>query len=649
MLVSPLLIICAASLVSIFSPWLKELQEPSLVLLQSASEASRDCVKTVFSDWLHISTTGTIRSPPVIISLSPSTASTVVLSRPWNGTKDYVLFPRESALATVTSYISSLSLVNPFKVDPPRFPLPSRRYGKCGSAVNGAVTFNWMAFCAWKRVLAKAERVVDEEAATAKPIEDLRRAKIVLGNKKESFLKGVLEDIDKISKESEASNDDRQVTILERLYYIEDPTSSSAGPTLFSEKRWTIAKSEFDSTYVWRTVLRVPSVDPSTVMSDFLVDAASSGVVIGEREQFRVLRRPTGIFFDTPKRVVGSSKRLATPATPRRIPVAEKSEESDLGGQTRPAVTSDVPPSARQFDNNDDLCQSFSQSTPERTSTVVFDFHVKEPSDPQEEPSVTEAVDDRQTSSLPSPSVVVDTQTECTAETNVRRRTENTTNSSTSVDIRSRTPQASEPTSPTDQTPSSTATSPASAVNDSSAGASSTDVKRREEDVTSPLSSVDIRARGPQIRHGDSASSSSPSPPDTTNTNTTNIVEPGDSIQVEGTSVANDEPEQSGSASIDSEATAVVEEGSSKEQDGYESSTSVQTAILTPVVSLSVTSTTSTTPQPEASSAPEETTPSQTRRRRNRMGQRQRRRLHELNENQTQRATRGESVITTHC
>lgn len=330
---------------------MKELQEPSIALL---SAVSRDCFKG-FGDWLQVSTGDAGRRPPPLFSppLIVCLPTNSILTPPWNGTKDYILLPTGSSLATVTQSENSLSLVTPFKVYPP----PSPRVFETGSAVNDAgeifpegpiisddglpfflglvasvlVSFHLVVYVSWKREMAKMRNSAEEQP-TAKQMEDLSEAKIVL-DKKDSYLKGVLDGLETTSKQPETSSSEAKINILKHLY-VED-----SEPTLSSVKRWTMPKSEFKSTY---------GVDPSTVVSQF----------------------PVG----------GSPK-----------------SNSDQDGKG-PAVANDAQPALRQSANGG---RPTTIQATDRISTVVSDFHAERPSEPNR-PSVPESVEHLQRPQVPS-------------------------------------------------------------------------------------------------------------------------------------------------------------------------------------------------------------------------------------------------------
>lgn len=210
------------------------------------------------------------------------------------------MLPTDSSLATITQSDNSLSLVTPFKVHPPRVPRPLSSVGN-GSAVNNdggeqfdpeeltisndglplflglvfsvLVAFHLLVYVGWKRELAKLDRQTEEAKVTAsKMLEDLSKAKIVLGETEDSYLKGVTDGLEKTSKQasSSSSSSEAQINILEHLYVEE----SSSAPVLFSTKRWTLPKSEFESKY--GAVPRAPpSVEPSTGVPPLPVEEAS--------------------------------------------------------------------------------------------------------------------------------------------------------------------------------------------------------------------------------------------------------------------------------------------------------------------------------------------------------------------------------------
>ncbi|KAL3711939.1 hypothetical protein TMatcc_000633 [Talaromyces marneffei ATCC 18224] len=282
----PLCSICVVSLLSIFMPWIKALQEPSIALLHSASTASRDCFKE-FGEWLQLSTRDTghrpsspLSSPPLIVYLPTPTGSSSVLPQSWNGTNDYILLSTVSSLATVTQSEKSLSLVTPFKVHPAHFP-PPLPLAKRGSVVNDTgeifteeliisneglplflglvgsilVSFHLVVYVSWKREMAKMRKAA-EEKMIPKPMEDLSKAKIVLDKEKDSYLGEVLDGLDTISKEPETSSE-------ANISIVRD--SSSAPKKPIPVKWGTVRKSESEST-CGGALPRAPAVDPSAVV-----------------------------------------------------------------------------------------------------------------------------------------------------------------------------------------------------------------------------------------------------------------------------------------------------------------------------------------------------------------------------------------------
>jgi hypothetical protein len=432
MLILPLYGICAIALTGIFFPWIKALQEPSIGLLYSASAISRDCFKD-FGDWLRISTgdTGNHLSPlsslPLIVYL-PTPSSSSSNSSIWNGTKKYILLPTGSSLATVTQPDNSLTLVTPFKVHPPRFPPPLSVHGS-GRAVNNdgvetfaeeliisndglplflglvasvLVSFHLVVYVSWKREMARLERqAAEEKPAKAKAMEDLSKAKIVLDKTKakDSYLEEVLDGLDTISKQSEASSE-VQVNILEHLYTEGD---SSSAPTLFSVKRWTMSKSEFESTY--GAVPRAPSVEPLTAVPQFPVEESLARQLGSERTKSNS-DIGTGINIKGPA-IANIAQRLT--------------RQSDSGG--RPTII----------------------HATDRPSTVVPNLHVETPS-VLKRPFVPESARRPQRPRHP-PRPIVFGRTDIQAmvdihargpldtNTNLRRR-ENVPSPSTTVDIR---------------------------------------------------------------------------------------------------------------------------------------------------------------------------------------------------------------------
>jgi hypothetical protein len=539
MLVLPFYSICAISLISILLPWIKELQEPSIALL---SAVSRDCFKG-FGDWLQVSTGDAGRRPPPLSSppLIVYLPTCSILTPPWNGTKDYILLPTGSLLATVTQAENSLSLVTPFKVYPPRFPPPSPRVFETGSAVNDAgeifpegpiisndglplflglvasvlVSFHLVVYISWKMEMAKMRNSAEEQP-TAKQMEDLSKAKIVL-DKKDSYLKGVLDGLETTSKLPETSSScEAKINILEHLY-VED-----SEPTLFSVKRWTMPKSEFKSTY---------GVDPSTVVSQFPVR--------------------------------GSPK-----------------SNSDQDGKG-PAFANDAQPALRQSANGG---RPTTIQATDRISTVVSDFHVERPSEPNRS-SVPESVERPQRPPGPIETPAM-------------------------VDIHA-------------------------------GGPSDMTVSRRRQHVPSASTTVDIRVEGAsdrflvEQRTNPPADNSVERPPEPVMpSSVTDPVEPSAmvDIHVEGAPDA-----KVTGAGVQSDTSTVASRAESgQDDDGYDSSTSVQTAILALTTPSAAVAAATATLGVDVDASPQTESPQTeqpNRRRRNRMGQRQRRRLREIREN----------------
>ncbi|RAO65430.1 uncharacterized protein BHQ10_001442 [Talaromyces amestolkiae] len=306
MLIFPLYGICAIALTGLFFPWIEALQEPSIALFYSASAISQDYFKD-FSDWLQLSTKDAGRvlsrsfsSLPLVVYLpTPSSSNSNI----WNGTKEFIVIPSDSSLATINQLENSLSLLTPFKVHPPRFPPPfpdhesgSAVYNDAGEAFDteeltnsndglplflGLVlsvlaAYHLVIYLLWERKLAKLNRRADEAKARAlNSLEDLSKAKIVLDKTEDLYLKGVLGGLESTSKQSEirsSSSSEAQIQILEHLYVLED-SPSAAAPTLFSFKRWTMPKSEFESTY--GAIPRASSAERSIVVPQLPIDESS--------------------------------------------------------------------------------------------------------------------------------------------------------------------------------------------------------------------------------------------------------------------------------------------------------------------------------------------------------------------------------------
>lgn len=300
MLVLPLYGICTLALTSIFFPWIKALQQPSIALFNSASAISQDCFKD-FSDWIHLSTGGSVHrlsplsSHPQSVHLpTPSSNSSI-----WHGPTGFIILPRGSSLATVTQHENSLSLVTPFKVHALHFPPPLSTHESGREVDNEAdeafdpeelitsndgsplflglvfsllVAFYLVVCVSWKRDLAKLDPQAEEaKVMRSESMEELSRAKIVLGKTEaeDSYLEGVLDGLDTASKpetSSSSRSSEVHINILEHLYIEGDsPSVPAPAPALFSVKRWTMPKSEFESIY--GTVPCVPpSVEPSTAV-----------------------------------------------------------------------------------------------------------------------------------------------------------------------------------------------------------------------------------------------------------------------------------------------------------------------------------------------------------------------------------------------
>lgn len=304
MLIFPVYGICAIALTGLFFPWIKALQGTSIALFYSASAISQDYFKD-FSDWLQLSTEDAERvlsrpfsSLPLTVDLpTPSSSNSSI----WNGTKEFIVIPSHSSLATINQLENSISLWTPFKVHPPHFPPPYPDHGSGSAVCNDAgeafdpdkVTisndgsslflgivlsvlagFHLVVYLLWKRQLAKLDRQADEAKVSAlDTVENLSKAKIVLQKPEDSYLKGVLGDLESKFKQSEiSSSSEAQIKIMEHLYITEDSTSAPA-PTLFSVKRWTMPKSEFESTY--GAIPRVSSVKPSTAVPQLPIDESS--------------------------------------------------------------------------------------------------------------------------------------------------------------------------------------------------------------------------------------------------------------------------------------------------------------------------------------------------------------------------------------
>ncbi|KUL91417.1 hypothetical protein ZTR_01491 [Talaromyces verruculosus] len=298
MLILPFYGLCALAVTGIFFPWIKALQEPSMSLLYTASAISQDCFKG-FSDWLQLSTenAGRVVSRPLSsfprIVYLPTPSSSSSSSNIWNGTKDFIVLPTVSSLATVTQSENSLSLVTPFKGYPPSFPPPLS--AESGSAIDNEtgktfglkeltisndwlplllglvfsvlVAFHLVVYVLWLVKLVKPNRQMEEAKGTAsKMLEDLSKAKIVLDKTEDLYLKGVMDGLETTSKQTSSSSSETQIKMLEHLYTEGD----SSAPVLFSTKRWTTSKSEFESKY--GAVRRVPAVEPSTVVPQLPIE-----------------------------------------------------------------------------------------------------------------------------------------------------------------------------------------------------------------------------------------------------------------------------------------------------------------------------------------------------------------------------------------
>ncbi|GAM41352.1 hypothetical protein TCE0_042f14412 [Talaromyces pinophilus] len=566
MLIIPLYGLCALAATGIFFPWIKAPQEPSMSLLYTASAISQDCFKD-FSDWLQLSTENAGRvvsrplsSLPRIIYLpTPCSSSSSSSNNIGNGTKGFIVLPTVSSLATVTQSENSLSLVTPFKVRPSRSPPPLS--AESGSAIDNETgktfgpeeltisnyglplflglvfsvltAFHLVVYVLWKWELAKLDRQMEEAMGTAsKMLEDLSKAKIVLDKTEDSYLKGIMDDLETTSKQTSSSSE-AQIEMLEHLYTEGD----SSAPVLFSTKQWTTSKSEYESKY--GAVRRAPpSVEPSTAVPPLPI------------EDSKTKRSDSDSASGNDKGPVEANNAQS------------ETGQSDNGGR----------PTTRTY----------------RISTVVPDIHVERPSvrkrpflpvaarhsrRPQRPPTRPSILDRIATPAM------VDIHAGDPSDTNTALRRRNVSSPSTMVDIRVE-------------------------------GASDRNLVRQTEHpihVESPPEPV------------------TPSVPVTV----TDTVEPSAMVDIhaEGAPVAK-----------------VTGAGSNNADNGYDSSTSLQTTILASRTPSAATATAIPTAIPiatatatarvEIQASPQNQTesPQTGRRRRNRMGQRQRRRLREMRE-----------------
>ncbi|KAI7977414.1 hypothetical protein EIK77_004830 [Talaromyces pinophilus] len=523
-------------------------------LLYTASAISQDCFKD-FSDWLQLSTenAGRVVSRPLSslprITYLPtpcsSSSSSSSSNNIGNGTKGFIVLPTVSSLATVTQSENSLSLVTPFKVRPPRSPpLLSAESGSAidnetgktfgpeeltisndglplflGLVFSVLVAFQLAVYVLWKWELAKLDRQMEEAMGTApKMLEDLSKAKIVLDKTEDSYLKGVMDDLETTSKQTSSSSE-AQIEMLEHLYTEGD----SSAPVLFSTKRWTTSKSEYESKY--GAVRRAPpSVEPSTAVPPLPIEDSKT------------------------KRSDSDSASGNDDKGPVEANNAQsETGQSDNGGR----------PTTRTY----------------RISTVVPDIHVERPSVRKRPFLPVAARHSRRPPTRPSildriaTPAMVDIHAGDPSDTNTALRRRNVSSPSTTVDIRVE-------------------------------GASDRNLVRQTEHpihVESPPEAV------------------IPSVPVTV----TDTVEPSAMVDIH----AEEAP-----------VAKVTGAGSNNADNGYDSSTSLQTTILASRTPSAATATATARVEVQASPQNQTKSPQTGRRRRNRMGQRQRRRLREMRE-----------------
>lgn len=594
MLILPLYGICAIALTGLFLPWIKVLQEPSIALLYSASAITQDCFKD-FSDWLQLSAEDAGRvvsrplsSLPLIVYLpTPSSSNNNI----WSGIDDFILLPSDASIATVTQLENSLSLATPFRTHPPHFPPPLPVH-ESGSVVNndaggeltisndGLPTFLGLVFL----ILAAFHLVV-----------------YVLWKRE-------LAKLDRQADEAKATAS-KLLEDLSKVKIVLDRTEDSYLKGVLGGLESTTKQSETNSS----NEAQINILEHLYVEGDS--PCAPSPVL------FSVKRwTMSKLGFESTYGAIPSSIEPST-AVPQ-LPIEESSKrkrsDSDSGSghdDKGLAAVSDAQSPTRQSDNSDRLAiiHAF-----DRLATLVPYLHAERPSvrkrpfTPQlarhrkgpQRPPTRPAILDR----IKTPAMI-DIHAGGPSDTNLGRR-DNVVSPSTTVDIRvegasdrhvgEQQPTPSEPVIP--YVPISEAIEPSAMVDVHTEGAPDRDVEQQPT-PSEPVPTVPVHE----------------------------TVEPSAMVDThaEGAPVA----KVTGTGGQPNPATDSVRD------DGYDSSTSVQTTILAPRTPSAATATTATPARVEVQASPESQTESpQTeqpsgRRRRNRMGQRQRRRLREMREN----------------
>lgn len=206
---------------------------------------------------------------------------------------------------------------------------------------------------------------------------DLTNTKVIFPlQKKEPYLDGFIKKIEPQPEPIGTSEElDLPLSIIEYLYVEEKPAPSK----LISINRWSITRSEYDSTYVWSSVPRSPVTSPSTVVSKYLFTK--------QTENAKKSIPPASPIGPTVDSHVGgpsgtNQQPETTPVVVREEPANPSTVVADCHVEKTPNADVDVkqPPSSSSSSSDGD---GDGVSVPGReddageTSTVVLDRHVE--------------------------------------------------------------------------------------------------------------------------------------------------------------------------------------------------------------------------------------------------------------------------------